>query len=48
LILVGAGWKQVFQQLFTSMQIYVADYQRELLHFAADTTTALANLDEIA
>jgi hypothetical protein len=48
LILVGAGWNQVFHQLYTSMQIYVADYQRELLHFAPDTTTALTKLDEIA
>ncbi len=48
LILIGNGWKKVFDQLFTSMESYVADVQRELLHFAPDVLSALNKLDEIA
>jgi len=48
LILIGNGWKKVFDQLFTSMESYVSDVQRVLLHFAPDVPSALNKLDEIA
>ncbi|OGO21091.1 MAG: hypothetical protein A2Y54_00590 [Chloroflexi bacterium RBG_16_51_16] len=47
LILIGNGWEKVFDQLFTSMESYVSNNQRELLVFAPDVTSALNKLDEI-
>jgi hypothetical protein len=44
LILVGAGWKAVFAEMFRSLGATTPPQQRELLSFAADVDTAYALL----
>ncbi|PJH74833.1 MAG: hypothetical protein CO064_09915, partial [Anaerolineae bacterium CG_4_9_14_0_8_um_filter_58_9] len=41
LILVGEGWKAVFNQFFDSFYIYMPINQRVLLRFAQDIQTAI-------
>ena len=44
LILVGAGWKAVFEEMFSSLGEVTPASQRELLRFAADVQAAAALL----
>ncbi|HEY5270629.1 MAG TPA: hypothetical protein VII97_09855, partial [Anaerolineales bacterium] len=44
LILVGTGWKAVFDEMFHSLGQVIPLIQRELLHFAPDVQTAAAIL----
>ena len=41
LILVGAGWKSIFEQMFEEFTNYIPDPQRELLYFADTVYTAV-------
>ena len=41
LILVGAGWKSIFEQMFKEFTNYIPDPQRELLYFADTVYTAV-------
>ena len=45
LILIGGGWQNVFNQVFTSLGIYTPDRQRELLRFAPDVESAMQMLE---
>ncbi len=45
LILIGAPWLAVFQQMFTSLDSYVPAHQRQYLTFAPDIDSALIALD---
>jgi uncharacterized protein (TIGR00730 family) len=45
LVLIGAGWRTVFDQLFASLDIYTSTPQRDLLSFAPDVNSAIAILD---
>lgn len=40
LILIGRGWEQIFQTLFTHMGSYIPENQRKWLIFAPDVDTA--------
>ncbi|MDP3186029.1 MAG: LOG family protein [Anaerolineales bacterium] len=44
LILVGEGWKAVFDQFFNSFYTYMPVNQRELVSFAPDVRTAITML----
>ncbi len=44
LILVGDGWRSVFDQVFTQLAQYSSDSQRALLRFAPDVETAVQML----
>jgi predicted Rossmann-fold nucleotide-binding protein len=44
LVLVGDGWQSVFDQLFKSLDMYIAAKQRELVSFAKDVQTAVEML----
>ncbi len=46
LILVGHGWRSVFDQLFTELGFYTPDVHRKLLQFAADVPSAVKFLDD--
>ncbi len=46
LILVGAGWREVFQAMFHALGETAPPNQRELLHFAADVPSAIARLHD--
>lgn len=41
LILIGDGWQNVFNQVFTSLGEYVSPGQRQLLQFAPDVASAV-------
>jgi len=45
LILVGAGWQSVFDQVFNCLSDYTLEVQRELLQFAPNTEAALQLLE---
>jgi len=45
LVLVGDGWQSVFDQLFKSLDVYVADNQRKLLRFAKNVQTAVEMIE---
>jgi uncharacterized protein (TIGR00730 family) len=45
LILIGGGWQQVFDQVFTGLGEYTPDHQRVLLDFAPDVNTAINRLE---
>lgn len=42
LILVGPGWKAIFERMFNDLEAYTPPSQRDLLHFAPDEQAALA------
>lgn len=44
LILIGGGWQNVFDQVFTNLGMYT-DGQRELLRFAPDVKSAVQMLE---
>jgi uncharacterized protein (TIGR00730 family) len=44
LILIGNGWQNVFNQVFSSMDGYTSAAQKELLQFAPDIKTAVGML----
>jgi uncharacterized protein (TIGR00730 family) len=44
LILVGGGWKAVFDEMFNSLGEVIPSNQRELLRFAANVRSAMAIL----
>ncbi len=44
LLLIGAGWKAVFETMFQSLGSTTPPHQRELLSFAADVNAAVALL----
>jgi uncharacterized protein (TIGR00730 family) len=41
LILIGDGWRSVFDQFFKGLDAYVPAHQREILRFAKDVPTAV-------
>jgi len=45
LILIGDGWQNVFDQVFTRLGQYTHEPQRELLRFAPDVKTAVELLE---
>jgi len=45
LILIGGGWRSVFDQVFSRTADYANDTQRGLLRFASDVETAVQMLD---
>ena len=45
LILIGDGWQNVFNQVYTQLDGYTPAYQRELLTFAKDIHTAVKIID---
>ena len=45
LILIGSGWKSIFDQFFKTAGEYSPNNQRELLLFSPDISSALAMLD---
>ena len=45
LVLVGSCWQSVFDQFFTQQDVYVAENQRKLVHFAKDVKTAVNLLE---
>jgi hypothetical protein len=45
LILIGDGWRSVFNQVYTQLDGYTPAHQRELLIFAKDIYTAVRMLD---
>jgi len=46
LILIGDGWQNVFDQVFTQLDGYTPVHQRELLSFAKDVHSAVNLLEE--
>jgi len=46
LILIGGGWQNVFNQVFTQLDGYTPAHQRELLSFAKDVRSAVEMLEE--
>ena len=44
LVLVGAGWRSVMEAFYKSLDVYIPQHQRDLLHFAADIQEAVAIL----
>jgi hypothetical protein len=44
LILIGPGWQETFEQLFTAQAAYIPQGHRALLTFAADLGAALSTL----
>lgn len=46
LILIGAGWQQVFDQLYASMGTYVAERDRHWVQFAETVEKAVELLEE--
>ena len=45
LILVGDGWRSVFDQFFRGFEPYTSAHQREILRFAKDVHTAVNMLE---
>ena len=45
LILVGSGWQSVFDQFFSSLDMYIPVHHRELVSFAKDVHTAVEMLE---
>jgi uncharacterized protein (TIGR00730 family) len=45
LILIGDGWKSVFDQFFQGFDTYMPVHQREILRFAKDIQTAVKLLE---
>ena len=45
LILIGDGWQSVFDQVFTKLDEYTSQVQREALQFAPDIYTAVRLLE---
>ncbi len=45
LILIGAGWQSVLDQVFSQLGQYTPQHQRELIQFAPDIHTAVTFLD---
>jgi hypothetical protein len=41
LVLVGNGWRSVFDQLFSELGIYISEQQREQAQFAETIETAV-------
>jgi len=48
LILIGEGWRSVFDQFFQRLPAYVPAHQREILSFAKDVQTAVKILESNA
>jgi uncharacterized protein (TIGR00725 family) len=46
LILVGRGWRSIFDRFFAEFKTYLPSNQRKLLYFAKDVQTAVKMLDE--
>lgn len=46
LILVGAGWQKVFEQLYTTMDAYIPAQHRDLLAFAPTIEDAIVQLKQ--
>lgn len=44
LILIGTGWRRLFEQMFNDLGSYTSPAQRALLQFAADEQAALERL----
>ena len=44
LVLVGTGWRSVMEAFYKSLDVYIPQHQRDLLHFAADIQEAVAIL----
>ncbi|KAA3642224.1 MAG: LOG family protein [Chloroflexi bacterium] len=47
LVLIGAGWQAVFEQMFTHLESYVPAAHRELLVFAPDVVEATKDLKRL-
>jgi hypothetical protein len=45
LILIGAGWQSIFDQVFNKLGNYSPQSQHELLQFAPEIKTAVEMLD---
>jgi uncharacterized protein (TIGR00730 family) len=46
LILVGEGWKSVMESFYRSLDAYIPQRQRDLLHFAPNIQSAIAILKD--
>ena len=47
LIAIGSGWQSVFDQFYSSQDIFISPSQRDWLHFAPDVATAFRQLQEM-
>ncbi len=48
LILIGEGWKSVIESFYRSLDGYIPQHQRDLLHFATDVQVAAKILSDFA
>ncbi len=46
LVLIGGGWRLVFDRFFEEFNLYMPVNQRDLLHFASDVQSAVAIVND--